>query len=240
MNKVESGFRQLFFAVLILVFAAWTSGEWTQWMLRWRAEKLLTEVRALDVNHAQWTDAQNIMQRWNKWGAPVEGCTAEKCNYRVSLIQSLPPMLIGYSDEGMKNWIPRIVYHLGLRNVAVRGGFTVENGIVTAKWFGEQVTPPVGDWGLHTDYIPYLSVLSSESSKFKDKTEHSLQQPSRAAEFSNMSTAVSFTPDEEPGVKAALMDFQLSCLTQLKPCRSEYDILPEGLRLTQNNRLSTR
>jgi hypothetical protein len=47
---------------------------------------------------------------------------------------------------------------------------------------------------------------------------------------------VSFTPSEEPAEKAKLMDFQFNCITQIRPCHSEYYILPEAWRMMQEQK----
>ncbi len=39
-----------------------------QHILGWRAERLLADVRALDLGKSTWVDAQSIMTRWGAWG----------------------------------------------------------------------------------------------------------------------------------------------------------------------------
>ncbi|MDR3745400.1 MAG: hypothetical protein P4K80_04635 [Acidobacteriaceae bacterium] len=234
MNTARNSSRQFFLALLVLLVASWASGEGAQWLLRWRAEKLLADVRSIHVDRSQWADAQRMMQQWNRWGAPVEGCTAEKCDYRINLVQSLPPILGASPQGGVRNLLPRLANLVGLRSTAARAGFTVENGVITSRWFGEQVTPPVADSMPTTEYIPYLSVLSEESAKFRLPTEgHPRLHPNRTAQPVNNYLVVGFTPDEDPSEKAALLDFHLSCITQLLPCHSESEILPEGWKLSQ-------
>jgi hypothetical protein len=236
MNNVRSGSLQLLFAILILLLTAWASGEATQWLLRNRAERLLTDVRAIHVDQSKWADVQPMMSTWAQWASSKGACTEQNCNYRINIEQTLPSFLIG-NPSGGRNWLPRFANLLGLRNTAARGGFTVERGVVTAKWFGEQVTLPVEDWGVHTDYIPYLSVLSGESSMFKaEAKDHPQSHPNRTVQRANNYLVVSFTPSEEPAEKAKLMDFQFNCITQIRPCHSEYYILPEAWRMMQEQK----
>jgi hypothetical protein len=235
--------RQILLTILILLGAAWASGEAAQWLLRWRAQKLLTDVRSLEVNRSGWPDAQQIMTKWAQWGKSSASCTAEACAYQINLIQVLPPMLVGYPGVGVKNWLPKMVGHLGLRSGAARAGFSVEHGVVTEKWFGEQVTLPVREWGLPAGYVPYLSVSSGGNSRFHERAgEFPHLHPNRLVRTYPNGMNVSFSPEEEAPEQALLMDFRFSCITQLSPCRNAGDILPEGWRMLQEqqHQASTR
>ena len=234
MNAMLRSSRQVLITILILLAAAWASGEAYQWLLRWRAGNLLSDVRSLEVNRSQWPDAQKMMARLGQWSVPKASCTAESCVYQINLIQSLPPVLGGHPGTGVNNWVPKIVGHLGLRSSAARAGFTVEHGIVTSKWFGEQVTLPVEDWNISGDYVPYLSVSSGGFSRFHARaSEFPHLHPYRMVQAYPHGLNVMFDPQEDPSEQALLLDYRFSCFTQLRPCRSEGDMLPEGWRMLQ-------
>ncbi len=242
MNAMLRWLRQTLSIVLVLLAAVWVTGETSQWLLRRHAEKLLADVRALEVNHSGWSDAQQTMSEWGRSGAPTGNCTAEKCTYRIDLLQTLPQILQGYPGGGAANWLPRALGHLGLRGAAVRAGFTVENGVVKEKWFGEQVTLPVRDWSRSDNYVPFLSVSSRASAKFHDRVRDPDQTfPNRLARAYPYGLNASFSPDEEAAEQALLMDFRFSCITQLAPCEDVSSILPEAWRtLQQERQLRTR
>src|ERR1700722_16383935 len=132
MNTSLLWLRRSLLALLFLPAASWLWAQGSQWLLRGRAEKLLTDIRALKVNRSSWADAQKLM---SKWGGPrgYRGvCTAQHCQYGIHFEHGLPRFLIGYPDKGVKNWLPRLVTRLGLRGwAAVGAGFTVQNGLVT-------------------------------------------------------------------------------------------------------------
>jgi len=143
-------------------------------------------------------------------------------------------MLVGHPDENANNSLPRLMDHIGLRSAAARAGFTVEYGVVTSKWFGEQVTLPIRDWTQPSDYVPYLSVSSGETAKFRGRlggagTGH----PHRAIQTSGLDMAITFSPEEDSSEQMALLDFQFSCITQFRPCERQAEILPEATRLLQ-------
>jgi len=235
MNKGRSGLFQLLTAVGILLLTAWVTDEGMQWLERIRAERLLGEVRGLNVDHSSWAEVQPVMRRWAQWGSSKGPCTEQSCNFRINVEQTLPQFLVG-NPAGGRNWMPRLADVIGLRNTAVRGGFSVERGVVTAKWFGEQVTLPVGEWSAGINYIPYLSVLSGESSKFKSDAKGHLLHPERSVERANNYLLVSYTPAEETSEKSKLMDFQFECITRVRPCQSEDAILPEAWRMMQEEK----
>jgi len=239
MNPAMKLLRQIMLTSLVLLAAAWASAEAAQWLLRSRAEHLLADIRSLDVNRSTWSDAQQVMKKWGRWNASAGSCTEIACDYRINIIQTLPSVLVGNPTKGANNWLPNLVDRLGLRSAAARGGFTIDHGIVITKWFGEQVTLPVRDWDQPTDYIPYLSIASDQSAKFFLHTAgRKLLHPNRVVWVYRSDMEVSFSPDEIPAEQSLLMDFRFTCITRLRPCENQGEILPEGLRMLQEQELS--
>jgi len=225
---------QFLFAVLVVLAAVWGSGEASQWILRWRAEKLLSDVRTLEVGRSGWPEVQQTMNKWGRWGAPKDSCSATSCTYSIDLQQTLPSILGGSPGDGAKNWLPRLLNCIGLRSAAARAGFTMQHGVVSEKWFGEQVTLPVRDWSRSVAYVPYLSVSSHSTVRFHDHTRDPDQIfTNRLVRAYPYGLNASFSPDEEASEQAMLMDFQFFCITQLAPCEDVADILPEGWRTLQ-------
>jgi hypothetical protein len=239
MNFLLSRLRRLLVVVLVVSSLGWIAAETLQHILRSRAERLLTDIRALSVNHSTWSDVQPFMAHWSRFGSSKGPCTSDACTYQVDLMQTLPIEFIGSPDPGAKNWLPRLVDHLGLRSIAARAGFTVDHGTVITRWFGEQVTPPVRDWTSLDGYIPYLSVASTETTQFSDRAKgHKLVYPNRLALHVKTYIDVAYSPAEDSAERAALMNFNLSCITQFNPCEDEGQILPEAARLWQRQALS--
>jgi hypothetical protein len=50
--------------------------------------------------------------------------------------------------------------------------------------------------------------------------------------------AVTFSPEEDAAEQSALMDFRFGCITRFSPCETEDQILPEALRMWQEQQLS--
>jgi len=239
MNPALRRCRQILFTLVFLLAAAWVWGEAAQWLLRWHAQHLLADIRSLEVNRSSWSDALPIIHKWAPDSTPKGGCTQEACNYQIDLVQTLPPMLVGDPAEGARNWLPRLVDHIGLRSGAARAGFVIEHGVVTSKWFGEQVTLPVRGWRASASYIPYLSASAAETSHFHQIAgDQKLLHPDRMVQHKGSYIAVAFAPDEDPAERATLMDFGFACITRLQPCETQGDILPEALRMLKEQELT--
>jgi len=234
MNAMLRTCRQILLVILVLLAAAWATGEAEQWLLRWRANKLLSDVRSLEVERSGWADAQQVMRKWGQWGSYKGSCTSQACMYQINLVQTLPPVLGGYPGKGVNNWLPKLMGHLGLRGGAARAGFAIEQGVLTQMWFGEQVTLPVQDWDLSGHYVPYLSVASGGYSRFPLHTsEFPHLHPYRMVQAYPHGMTVIYSPEEAPAERALLLDFRFTCITRLRPCRSEGEMLPEGWRMLQ-------
>jgi hypothetical protein len=224
-------FRRTLLAVLVLLGAAWLWAQGAQWLLRLRAEKLLTDIRSLKVNRSSSADAQKLM---SKWGEYRGACTAQGCKYGIHFEHGLPRFLIGYPDKGVRNWLPRLATRLGLRGWAnVGAGFTVQNGLVTETDFYEDVMLPVQTW-YSPPFESNLYVTSREENKSPSYgLEYFPVHSNRTARMNKFGLIVDFFPEENPSEKELLMNFRFNCITQLNPCLREDEILPEGWQLLQ-------
>lgn len=226
---------------LCLLVAAWIFAESSQWLFRWRAERLLTDLKSIEVG-GNSADAQAILQKWHDLAEIETDCFGTErttCHFGVYLRHQLPKVLRGNPEGGIRNRFQHVVDILGLRNSNVGARMRVENGIVTRKWFAEEVDLPIGDWYRRGGaYVPALSVdsdeeLPSQSPAARDNIQIDTSHPFRYARRYKgpWGLRVVFTTEESSLEKAALMDFRFSCITQFFPCRSERQVLEEGAKL---------
>jgi len=219
-----------------LFVIAWVLGEVSQWLLRYRAEKLLVDIRSLEINRSKSEEAQALLTKWREWGEVESVCNAGTCHSYVFIRSGFPEMLRGGPEEGPANLIPRIFDQIGLRTVGARAGFTLENGVVTSKGFVEMVALPVHDWFLRGNaYVPELAISVDEASAFSDYDLHFVapSHPFRMAHFMKgpYGVIIKFKPEEQISEQTAMMDFHFSCMTQFFPCHKESDILPASAKL---------
>ena len=233
--------RRSLLTSLCLLAAAWIFAEGSQWLFRRRAERLLTDLKSIEVG-GNSADAQAILQKWHD-RAEIEtdcfGTERTTCHFGVYLRHQLPQVLRGDPEGGIRNRFQQIVGTLGLRSSNVGARVRTENGIVTRKWFAEEVDLPIRDWYLRGGaYVPTLTVdsdeeLPSQHPAIRDQINIDASHPFRYARRYKgpWGLRVVFTTEESSSEKAALMDFHFSCITQFFPCRSERQVLEEGARL---------
>jgi hypothetical protein len=223
--------------LVLLAAGAWLVAYAGQWILRWRAKNLLADIDSIQINHSTGTEADILVAKWRKKYEVSVYRTDEDCDYVARYLHILPPMLRGYPDEGVKNYLPRLIDHIGLRSEAVIGSVRVKNGVVIEKGFGEDVALPVRVWFYRGGaFVPELAVWSGESAQFNGY-EGRLTAPDAHRIARNQKgpygVIVTFLPAEEAAERAALMDFRMSCLTRLSPCLNESEILPEGANVLE-------
>lgn len=223
---------------MALFCLAWVWFDAGQWVLRWRGERLLKDIASVNVGVCNYEDAKVVLRKWGKVGSVEESCSGDICGAWVTIVHRMPEFLSGDPNGNARNRLVRVLDHLGLRNESVGAGFRTEHGIVTTRGFGEIAGLPVRNWYVRGGaYVPELLVSSDEASHFTEYQTPYLKpgRPNRMAKFMKgpYGLEITYTPDESPAERAALMDFRFSCLTKFIPCESEGQILPEGWRTFQ-------
>lgn len=223
--------------LISLLIVAWAVGEVLQWRMRWRAEKLLDDVRSLQVNRSTDAEARALLQKWSKWGPVQTYCYEGDCNSYVVLKRWMPQFLQKKPVGQAPHWLVSLIDLTGLRDSGFIVGFNTKKGLVTGTGFTESIGLPVRDWYSRDGaYVPDLMVFSGEATEFHDHEREAYVRPSHPHRIARRmkgpyGVSVKFTPEETPAEKAALMDFRFNCVTQFIPCRDESEILPEGVRL---------
>ena len=102
-----------------------------QRILRWRAERLLADIRELQSHKSTWADAQKIMTRWGAWGSYEGSCTAEKCEYRIIIVDTLSTLI--WENVARYPFL-RLLYQpsifLGEKGAGIVATLDVKSGIV--------------------------------------------------------------------------------------------------------------
>jgi len=197
-----------------------------QRILRWRAERLLSEITALRLRQSDWQAAQKIRERWGSWGRYDGSCTSEHCYYEIELKD------FGYRHANLfanRPWAWNLYQRIGGRPARIRADWEVDAGRVWAKGFGVHVeVPPAAghDFG-------YTLIATSDSvSRFPFYTywpqlllhpNYIIGTPGGCE--SCLAVYAKFTPYTDPSEIDRLMRFNLSCLTRWDPCRERGDIM---------------
>lgn len=77
-------------ALLLLTFSVTAYVNIQQRVLRWRAARLLADIREIQLGKSNWADVQRLMRRWQAWGGSDESCTADQCIFRIAIQEGFP------------------------------------------------------------------------------------------------------------------------------------------------------
>ena len=205
-----------------------------QRLLRTRAEHLLEDIRSLELRRSTWADAQRVFTRWGAWGHYEGSCSTPSCDYEVNLGDFFDHSRFISSAP----WALRAFDLLGVRMSLVTAHVLVTDGLVLGKGFAVFVEVPPEDRpnDLFSGYR-YILIGKTETVSHTFNLGGSLRQRSLHSEYtvtspsactSCMASIVRFTPLADPTDVRRLMDFNLACLTNHKPCREQEDIMPSA------------
>ena len=209
-------------AVLVLVAGLAVYVQIQQHILRWRAERLLVDIREIQMGKSTWADAQRLMTRWGAWGGWQGSCTAKRCDYQIVIGDSLSASLIHYQ------WLEEYYGWLGARGEAVVGGFLVRDGIVWGKDFEMELDVR----NLHGDYYTLMARATSVSRFSNEPDLRLIRHPEYYVGMPDACEVCKaiyarFTPFADAGIVRGLMtDINLDCLTRFFPCVNEADAMP--------------
>ena len=125
-----------------LVGVLWASVSIQQHVLRWRAERLLADIKSIEMGKNTWGDAQRLIYRWGKWGEYRGSCTSDRCSYRIDLNEPLGSFFeypnrndgeVKFLIESLLNPVYPIYFLIGGKGGAVVARFEVIHGIIWAK-----------------------------------------------------------------------------------------------------------
>lgn len=234
--------------IALLVFALFASLNIQQRLLRWRANQLLTDIRAIRMGHSTWEDAHRFMHRWGAWGKWAGSCDSRSCDYQIVLqdISGAYPAYFLNQDRvetrtpgrHYSRWQRRLYSLLGGRFVQVYAGVQIKNGTVWTKHYilGTSMYPRLpkseDDWG-------YMLIAQSEGAThfpLGSDSEIARTYPEYHVESETPCTVCkfirgTFTPFADAAVQQSLLDFNLDCVTRWRACDTPAQIMPSAWRI---------
>ena len=231
--------------VLVLVAGLAAFVQVQQHLLRWRAERLLADIREIQMGKSNWADAQRLMTRWGAWGGWEGSCTAKRCDYQIVMEDSFRALPAFFIPSGQLRIAPRTCCHwlwkpymaLGGRLSQVNARLEIKEGVVWAKSYfveigtfkripGESepvsyslVGNAVGMTSFQFDFRPHLLA----------HPEYLVGRPSGCEGCVLIYSH--FSPFADPVIVHQLLDFNLDCLTRLHPCETVAELMPSAWRL---------
>lgn len=194
-----------------------------QYLLRWRAERLQSDIRALELRKSTYADARRLEDRWFD-NTKEKVCRPSWCDLNISLNNTS-----GQHLEFLLNHLAvRAIYHALGGRVAGAGAFIqVRDNIVWGKGISLGIeTLETEPNGRHVEY--WFSGSAGTDDHFP---WISARHPEYQIVGSNICTScrlgeVKFTPFADPQDVMRLTDLNFACLTRWQHCSEQADILP--------------
>lgn len=241
-------------AFLLLVLSAFLAVQIQQWMLRWRAERLLADMHQIRLYQSTWVDAQRLMHRWGAWGHYDGSCTDANCKYEIELTS-----IDSYSRQVPHAWLIWLLRHdrlnlyqwFGGRVSVFHASFTVHDGTIWREnaWIGVSVPRrrmkriTNADTILTFDDFDWsLSVGAGSRQRLRRTLEdpflamvgdeslaghpyYKLWRPSGCMILCQ-AVVVYFSTRTPPDEIERLTSYDFSCFTRFHPCARIVDLLP--------------
>jgi hypothetical protein len=203
-----------------------------QHILRCRAERLLADIRSLEIHRANFGDVQNLRHKWGHLAHLEDNCSEASCTLEIS-------------------WTDFCLRHFGffikmeaLHSFLLAGGrperigarILLEQGLVSGKSFDVAVIVPAdraseGRWPAYGLHANAYSVSDFSEIGYRTNPEHPsyLVVKPRGCDAPCREVDLVFAPSASPTTINRLMQVDLSCLTRwINPCRAEGDIMPSA------------
>ena len=244
--------------VLALVAGSAVFVQVQQHILRWRAERLLADIREIQMGKSTWADAQRLMTRWGAWGAYEGFCTAERCEYRIVLQDVFSARPITFWSTGHTNPAPRVCclwfrkpYRaLGGRFAIVFAAIEVKDGIVWTKAYDVETGLGPRQVAGDEEYDVVLVAAADGLTRFwengpwfsmghsEDRIDRHPEYRAEIAPICSGCRAIdaNFTPFADPSIVQQLLDFNLDCITSLFECKTPAEILPGAACLVEQDK----
>jgi len=246
-SRWSKGLRISAAALLLTIVALTAFVNIQQRMLRWRAERLLADIRAIQMGSSNWKDAERLMNRWGRWGKWEGPCSRQSCNYQIVLQDiSRQHGTVYVTAEEIHprtdarrccQWFRKPYMAMGGRFAEVYASIVVKDGVIWTKSFGV-VT------GLYPNH-PIQYVVEGDVLVATADGATRFVGPSRERFAGNYEYAIDalgtcsgcryiqsrLTPFADASIVQQLFDFNLDCLSRWRECEEPGDIMPSAWRL---------
>lgn len=206
-----------------------------QFILRWRAERLQSDIRSLELRKSTYADAHRVMDRWldeSKEGV----CRPSWCDVDISLGNFMWRHGVFFVDH------PRAFHtylRLGGRYSWVLSTIRVREGIVWEKNIQLYVgsTSIQGPDGSRFD-LTLIGRVGNNRLDWVSPQHPEYRFGGAGGGCSGCREGfVLFTPFADPADVRRLMDINFDCITRWHPCTEQADILPSAWKEVESEKL---
>lgn len=229
-RKVARTLARVAALVCIAIFLLALGIRLDQYLLRFRAERLLSDIRSLELRKSTYADVRRVIDHWSN--ETREGpCRREWCDVDISLGN----FVWRHREFFVSHQRVLTIYRcLGGRAAFVRSSIRVRNDIV---WEKSILVHVESSYEQNTDGGRfYLSLIANAETRSPDwvspvHPEYRIGQPGGCTGCRE--GYVLFTPYADPNDVHRLLDINLTCVTRWQPCTEQADILPTAWKEVQ-------
>jgi hypothetical protein len=209
-----------------------------QYHLRNQAERLLSDVRSLELRSSAYADARHVIDRWSDEARQPGPCRADWCDAEISL----DSFAWGHSAFLAKHQTLIDLYRrIGGRPAHVSASIRVRNNIIWGKSFSETVESRCSGEPFRERFcLTLIGTIRTEAPRRPrfSHPEYEIGGPSGCEGC--IAGWVKFTPYANPADVWRLSDINLSCITRWHPCETQADILPSVWKELATQKASER
>jgi hypothetical protein len=227
-----------------------------QHVLRWRAERLLADIRQIQMGKSTWADAQRLMTRWGEWGQWEGSCTVDGCNYEIEMQDTLQRVGTYFWERTppekreekhfYRGWELRLYSLLGGRITQVRASIHLKNGVIWTKSYAVYTARSFYMYGVEEfliggAYGETRFLMPGFKTGLKLHPEYSIEAAGPCDGCNDGACTVcrmigaSFAPFAAPEVVNQLFDFKLTCITNWLQCDDPKETMPSAWRLYRHD-----
>jgi hypothetical protein len=230
-------------SVLLLAMLAFAAVHFQQNLLRWRAERLMTDMHRIRLYESNWADAQRLMDRWGAWGHYDGRCSVTDCRYEINMGDACYRAGLSLSGNTWE-WLRRLkVYPLyrwfGGRYARVHVAFIVQDGTIWRT--NSEVDIDVPPKLLDKEDEGYVLMVEARSQEALHRTEdggpvfgdldqlaqHPYYKAGRPGGCEGcVRVGITYSTRTPQSEIQRLTSFDFSCLTRLVSCKIPKDLLP--------------
>ncbi len=225
--------------VLLLFFGLL---QFEQHIIRRRSERLLADFHSIRQNQTTWPEAQALMQRWGKLGHAHGPCSSTDCAYDITVL-GWPSLLP--NDNGLAirllhrlSGFPLLLQRVGIRFSILELRFLVEDGAVRRTRLSIEAETDGADYvsALLVTVTSHASLDGSDGALSSVGADEELgMHPDFVVGPDGFCTgceniSLDYTPQIAPDELVRLTSFDLSCLTQWRPCPHLSELAPVLMR----------
>lgn len=201
-----------------------------QYVLRYRAERLQSDIRSLELRKSTFADARRLEDRWFD-NTREKVCRPSWCDLDIS-VNNASARRLGFL---LNHLAVRAIYHsLGGRVAGAHAFIQVRDNIVWGKGIGLSIeTLDTEPDGRRVEY-ELMGSIGTDSSPLWVRAPH----PEYAIGGPTACTScvegwVKFTPFADPRDVLRLTDLNFACITRWRHCTKQADTLPTAWRELQ-------